>query len=504
MKPYQEKLVAAWQDYAAGKIDEKALKAQSAGFGIYQQRDGRTMMRLRRPGGVVTTDDLRLIGVLLDMFKAPFCHLTSRLDVQLHGVAAAEVPAALEACEASGFHFRGGGGDTFRNVQVSASSGLHEDSVFDVIPYARTVSDAFRSFDLAYGLPRKIKIGFFDRAADRPLAAVQDLGFIAKLMCGRRVFEVWCGGGIGFKPRVGMKLFDFILARDCCRLAFALTRMFNEIGCRTNRSHARIRFLRDDYGDDHFHAMLNAYYLDEPDAPFIDEETLVPEEWPVPRFAPDQPPADGGFGAWKALATTPLAGGLCAVRLFVPHGNLTYPQIVKLCDALELEGVTKMQLLVHGDLCIQNVPEDRLASLYNVLVGTLGDVDYTAKSFVGHLFTCIGGAVCKTGVNDSPAFGDAVGRAFDKALLPLDTPEKVAMAKVVLNDVRISGCPNCCTNNPLARFGFVCRKTADGLALTPILGAEADPPKLGELRNEAVMCDDVPAWIAARLNETKT
>lgn len=501
MKPFQEKLVAAWHDYAVGKIDEKTLKGQSAGFGIYQQRDGRTMMRLRRPGGVVTTDDLRLIGVLLDMFGAPFCHFTTRLDVQIHGVAAAEVPAALEACEASGFPFRGGGGDTFRNVQVSAGSGLHEDSAFDVVPYARALSSAFYSFDAAYGLPRKIKIGFADRAADRRLAAVQDLGFVAKVEGGRRVFEVWCAGGIGFRPRVGMRVYDALPAEDCCRLAFALTRMFDEMGCRTSRSHARIRFLREDMGDEAFAAALNARFAAESGAPVLDESALSPEEWPVPAFAPGQSPADGGFDAWRALATTPLADGRNAVRLFVPHGNMTYPQIVRLCDALEPKGVAKMQLLVHGDLCIHNVPDEQLASLYNVLVGTLGDVDYVARSFEGHVLTCIGGAVCKTGANDSPAFGDAVGRAFDRALLPLDTPEKVAMARVVLNDVRISGCPNCCTNNPLARFGFICRKAADGLALTPIVGAEAEPPKLGELRNETVMCDDAPAWIAARLGE---
>ena len=37
MQEFQKNLVAAWTDFVAGRIDAKALKGQSAGFGIYQQ-----------------------------------------------------------------------------------------------------------------------------------------------------------------------------------------------------------------------------------------------------------------------------------------------------------------------------------------------------------------------------------------------------------------------------------------------------------------------------------
>ncbi len=495
MKPFQEKLVAAWRDYAAGRIDAKTLKGQSAGFGIYQQRDDATMMRLRRPGGVVTTGDLRAIAALLTTFKAPFCHLTTRLDIQLHGIKAADVPAALEACEAHGFPFRGGGGDTFRNVQVNACSGLHADTAFDVIPYARAFSTAFYSFDTAYGLPRKIKIGFVDRVADRQLATVQDLGFVAKIENGRRVFETWVAGGIGFKPRVGLKIFDALPAEDCARLAFALTRLFDAKGCRTNRAHARIRFLREDLGDAAFVAQLKEAFARETAAPVLSEANLLPEEWPQTKFTVDQTPAPG-FAAWKQLAATPLANGTYAVRLFVPYGNMTAAQLVKLCDALELEGVTKMHLLVWGDFAVPNVPENQLPAFYNLLVGSLGDVDYTVKSFKGHILTCVGSSICKIGANDSPAFGTAIAAAFDRDL-PADTPEKIAQARLVLNDIRISGCPNCCTNTPLAKFGFLCRKVGDQLAVMPLTGAVAEPSRLGELQRDVIPCADVADWISA-------
>lgn len=504
MKPFQKKLVAAWKDYAAGKIDAAALKGASAGFGIYQQRDGATMMRLRRPAGVVTTWDLRLIAGLLERFGAPFCHLTTRLDIQMHGVKAEDVPLALEACEELGFRFRGGGGDTFRNVHVNPGSGLHADTVFDVIPYVRALSAAFYGFDTAYGLPRKIKIGFVDRPADANLAKVQDLGFVAKTEGGKRVFETWVAGGIGSKPRVGFKLFDALPAEECCRLAFALTRMFNERGCRTNRAHARIRFLREDMGDENFAAALKEYYANETEAPSIVEATegddpgrktivLKPETWAVPSFAEGAATTDG-FAQWRELAVTPLKDGLNAVRLFVPYGNLDSAQLRKLCDALGRNGVSKIQLLPTEDFCILNVPEGQLAAVYAMLAGEFGDVDYTVRSFRGHVLTCIGGGICKSGVHESPKFGDEVAKAFDK-YLPADTPEKLEVAKLVLNDIRVSGCPNSCTNNPMAKYGFVCRKIDGEYGLMPLTGSCKDPLKLGELQRETVLCRDVPEWI---------
>lgn len=497
MKPFQEKLVAAWRDYAAGNIDAAALKGASAGFGIYQQRDGATMMRIRRPAGIMTVGDFRAVATLLDRFEAPFCHLTTRLDVQLHGVRAADVPQALEACEEAGFAFRGGGGDTFRNVQVNPGSGLHEDTEFDVIPYVRALSSAFYGFDVAYGLPRKIKIGFVDRPADRQLAAVQDLGFVARMENGRRTFEVWAGGGIGFRPRAGFRLFDALPAENCCRLAFALTRLFNERGCRTNRAHARIRFLRGDMGDERFAAAIREFFGREKDAPSLAAETLRGEEWTATGFGEDAEAAEG-FGRWRQLAATPLRDGLFAVRLFVPYGNMTASQIARLCDALESNGVEKVQLLPSEDICVLNVPEPQLKALHRLLVTELGDVDYAVRSFRGHVLTCIGNGICKSGANDSPKFGDAIAAAFDR-YLPADTPERLAVAKTVLDDIRVSGCPNSCTNGPIAKFGFVCRRVEGRMAVAPIVGAEREPVRLGELQRDAILCEDVPAWIVSRI-----
>ena len=497
MQDFQKPLVAAWTDYVAGRIDTKALKGRSAGFGIYQQRDDRTMMRIRRVGGRVTADDLRHAAALLRTYGGSHVHLTTRQDLQLHGIPAAHVTAALAACEAVGFHFRGGGGDTFRNTCVSAFSGLHADSVFDVLPYAQALSRAFASFDLAYGLPRKLKIAFADRPADAVLAQSNDLGFVAKAVDGRPVFETYLGGGIGFKPRIGFRLFDALPAPDCIRLAKALTVLFNERGCRTNRAHARIRFLREDLGDAELARLLRSAF-----DRMLAEDMDLPSSEPPPATAfPVPAAACAGFDAWRTLAVTPLAHGRAAVRLFVPFGNFTADELDALVAALAPFGATRFEILTSLDLGLV-VPEDQLAGVHAVLADLTRD--YLARSFVGNIRTCVGCTVCKSGVTDAPAIGHAVAAFFDARYQPLDTPRKIAVARALLNDVRISGCPNSCTNQPLAAFGFAGRKLNGADAETAYTPGFTTPARLGapDAALSPIPARDLPAFLEQRVLAT--
>lgn len=495
MKDFQQAMVAAWRDYVAGKIDAKTLKGASSGFGIYQQRDGKAMMRVRRVAGFLTTDDMRAVAAILKRHGGDYAHLSTRQDVQMHGIPAAAVPAVLEDCEAAGMPFRGGGGDTFRNTLVSAYSGLHRDSVFDVAPYAQALSRAFYTFDAAYGLPRKLKIAFADRPADAYLAISNDLGFLAKTVDGRRCFETWLGGGIGFKPRLGLKLFDALPAEDCIRVAMALTQLFNDKGCRTNRAHARIRFLRDDFGDDGLVALLHEYLAKlSADAPKAQPAAAEPP--PATAFTAAEPAA--GFDVWRRLAVMPLAGGLAAVRIFVPFGNFTPAELEAFAAAMEPCGATRFEILPTLDLGLV-VPEPQLPGVYATLRGMARD--YTAQSFAGNVRTCIGCTVCKSGVTDAPAAGLIVAEYFDAHYRPLDSDEKIAVAKALLDDVRISGCPNSCTCQPLAKFGFAGRKLNGADAETAFTPGSLAPVTLGapDAETPVTPVTELPALVERRI-----
>ena len=497
MKEFQRDLVNAWNDFVAGRIDGAALKGHTVGFGIYPQRDGCVMMRVRRLGGRIAPAEMRALAAILRRHGGAFAHLTSRQDVQLHCIPADQVVAALESCEAAGFPFRGGGGDTFRNVRISSHSGLHRDSVFDVAPYARALSRAFYAYDLAYALPRKLKIAFADRPADSAVAQANDLGFVARVVDGRRVFETFLGGGLGFRPRLGLKVFDALPAADCIRAARALTRLFNDKGCRTNRAHARIRFLREDFGDEAFARLFGEYFDSTPPEAAVEPEPSAPPA--ATSFAVDAAPL-AGYDEWRQLACTDLANGLCAVRVFVPFGNLAPDELDLLAAAFSDNGVEELEILPTLDFGLI-VPRNRTAAVYNLLSAL--PRDYVARSFVGNVRTCIGCTVCKSGATDAPAAGRAVAELFD-TLRPLDTPKKIAVARMLLDDVRISGCPNSCTAQQLAKLGFAGRGSPDGDRETVYTPAVAFPPALGvpDPAYAPISLAELPRFVLARCQDS--
>lgn len=492
-----DELIGAWADFNAGRITPSQLKAVSSGFGIYLQRDGAVMMRIRRTGGVVTLGELRTVAGLMGKYRVPFLHITTRQALQLHGVAPTDVAACLADCEASGLRFRGGGGNTFRNVLVNPNSGLHADTAFDVFPYARALADAFYDFDTAYALPRKIKIAFADRAADRMLCAIQDLGFVATVREGRRCFEVWLGGGIGNRPRVGFRLFEALPAEACLRVAVAVTNLFNDHGDRACRATARLRFLRARLGDEGLAALFREYYAKTGEVPLCTEDSLVPEAYPVTSLPEGEPPAEG-FEDWKAVACDPLADGTYAVRLFVPFGNFDLPRLGRFCDFLGRYGLTRLQLLVSQDFVLPRVHAKCLTALHAALSRGFPDFDLTLRSYVGHLPTCIGNTVCTLGAADPPRIGERLAHALD-AYLPADTPERRRLARLVTTEVRISGCPNSCTAHPAATFGFQCRKLGGQEVLIPFTPALCEPPALGGAKPTPIAIDDLPGYLLGNL-----
>lgn len=492
-----DQLLTAWAEFNAHKISPLELKAISSGFGIYQQKDDAVMMRIRRTGGVVTLADLRAVLTLMERYAIPFMHISTRQALQLHGVAPTDVAACLADCEAAGLHFHGGGGNTFRNVLVNHNSGLHSDSAFDVFPYARKLTETFNPFDKAYALPRKIKMAFSDRTADRLFCAIQDLGFVAVMKDGVRCFETWVAGGIGNHPAVGMKLFDALPASECLRVAMALTALFYDHGDRACRATARLRFLRKRLGDDAFRELFQTYYAKAEAYPACPETALEAERYPVTLLPDDALPCER-FEDWKAVACEPLSDGTNTVRLFVPFGNLTAPQLDRFCTFLERYGLTRLQLHVAQDFLLPRVHEQCLPAVYNALLREFPEIDFTLSSYVGHIATCIGCKVCKMGVADAPAIGKRLAEVLDQ-YLPATTEERRGLARLVTSGVRISGCPNSCTAHPAAKFGFQCRLLGGQPVLTPFTPAKANPPTLGEPRATPIHIEDLPGYILANL-----
>lgn len=486
-------LVNAIKAYAEGTIDWPALKKTSAGFGIYRQKNGNFMMRLRRTGGFTTPSDLQTLAKLMSKWNVPRLHLTTRQDYQLHDVSADQLNDILAYCCEHNFPFLGGGGDTFRNVYLQPAIDATPESVFPVRPIALALANAFKDVQKAYQLPRKLKIAFADRASDngRLLVATNDLGFLAVNNGGAPAFEVWIGGGLGNRPKLGLKVFEALPVEHCIKVAIALTNLFHARGNREQRAQARIRFLRDQLGgDDAFIAEFMSEYektLDAPQAPTPELCTHANLEWK---------PAN----EWQQLAVTKdRSSNLCSVRLFVPNGDFTAQQIKRLAEWIQKLNISDLQLLPSQDLLLLNVPTEDLPAIQATLLNEFADIDLTLQSFVGHIITCVGNTVCLAGAGNPIPVARALALDLDK--LFSDVPDlKQRYARILATDLRISGCPNSCGAHQTALLGFFCCIKNGVQGVIPYTHAKNEPLQLGTVRpSDFVPEDHIAQYVIQQL-----
>ena len=428
-----------------GDLSAADLKHSTAPFGIYQQRDDLFMTRIRISGGHLAVSEMRAIANTIENNNIGYAHLTTRQDIQLQGVPTENVYTTVRECTEKGLPFKGGGGNTFRNIAVNPDSGISQECIFDVMPHAKSLTEIIFTWDKAYELPRKLKIGFASSPKYELLAATQDLGFVAAIKDGKQGFKVYGAGGMGRESALGIKLFDFIPAEEVPRCTLAMTELFYDHGDRDNRNKARIRFIAKRLGGKGFTELFYEYF---------NKTSLLLEGFPAWSFKPE--PVIKSFPVsdldqdWLKYAVSPTRFGddIVSVRLFVPGGNLNAGQLNKIAEAADLCGTSFVRLTAGQDILLPLVQRFALAGLYKFLKTELNDIDLTLESFKGHITSCIGATVCKIGILDSQAMGDAIAARLDEAELKPESYSKI------LDMVKISGCPNSCSGHPSACIGL--------------------------------------------------
>ncbi|HBC86969.1 MAG TPA: hypothetical protein DCZ94_08455 [Lentisphaeria bacterium] len=451
------------EELSAGKINSAEFKKSAAPLGIYEQSNGRFMVRIRVTGGHLTLSDARTIINVARKNETGHIHLTTRQDLQLHEVATDKIHPIVTELNDNGILFRGGGGDTYRNIVACPHSGISPDSIFDVQPYAKAADEFLREQEKAFQLPRKFKVGFSCCKDDASMAVVQDLGFIAKFAGGKKGFEVWAGGGMGRESSTGVKIFDFLPEEELLRCIKAVLEIFHDHGDRTNRAKARLRFYVQKIGANAFANNFYEYFGRTDQIKYFLSDTLA-------STAKAISPADSSqninknYDLWKNYSLSPTVFGkdIFSVRIFVPNGNLSLPDFEEVCNIAGEAGY--MRISQGQDILLPSVNSSNLESLYEVL----SKLNLTGKSFNGLLTCCVGATVCKIGILDSPAIAKSIAESLE--LLFAGNPEKRAKyLPSILNSIKISGCPNACGGHPSAILGFQGMKKDVGGKMLPYL-----------------------------------
>ncbi len=427
-----ETLRKAAGEFGAGKITEAELKKTTAPLGIYAQRNGLFMVRVRLTGGRLSTAAARELTSAARSAAATRFHLTTRQDIQIHDVPAANVAPLVAECNRIGLSFWGGGGDTYRNITACHKSGDNASCVFDVQPYALWANDLLRLNDQAVKLPRKLKVGFACCPASAGEARLQDLGLLAAVdPSGRHGFKVFVGGGMGRYSAAGFVVHEFIPVEELPRHLQAVTALFHDHGDRADRAKARLRFVAQKLGQEAFAKLYDEYL-----------------HAVKPSLASTQSP--GGRSSPKGESLT---------RIFIPFGDLGITELDKLIDTAKELGCEEFRVSIAQDLWAASPSAEASQELASRLSSL--SPSYVGGSLVGVTPCCVGSNVCKIGLLDSRSLASKIGREFDKLLTadPANKPKLLDAAERVL----LSGCANSCGRHRCAPLGVEgCRKGTDG------------------------------------------
>src|SRR6266850_7844213 len=199
--------------------------------GTYGQRqDGVQMLRVKAPQGIVSSSQMRAFAGVASRYSRGFCHITTRQNIQFHFVLLKNVESAMRELAEEGLTTREACGNSVRNVTGCPYAGTSENEIFDPTRYAEALTRYFLRHPLSAVLPRKFKIAFEGCTEDHAVAAINDIGWRARIVNGKKGFKVTIAGGTSILPVSGYLLFDFLPANEMFQVAEAVVRVFQRFG----------------------------------------------------------------------------------------------------------------------------------------------------------------------------------------------------------------------------------------------------------------------------------
>lgn len=484
LKDEVEQLRLKGYQFEKGEITRNEFKAVSGGMGSYAQKEnGRYMIRLKTPSGVISKEMLALIIGYCDRYKIDTLHLTTRQAVQLHDLSIDEVCDIMADGIDHDLFTRGGGGNFPRNVALSPLAGVDREEAFDVTPYALLAGEYFQERTVSYHLPRKFKAAFSSaEASDTACAAVNDIGFIPVLKAGEPYFKMYLAGGIGGHPGVAYPYEEEIDPRKVLYYIEAMVRMFVEEGDFKNKAKARTRFIPRRMGieafmtcyKDHVRAVMEIEKLEEI-SPLV--ENYIPWESEMIEYP---------------MVTAQKQKDRYTVAVHPLCGQLKCSDAKKILDFLEQVPAAGLRSTMNEDLYIRNLTWEEAAACIQTVSG------FNQVHQIGKTVTCIGTPSCQQGVVKSQALCMAICEAVRTTSADPD----------ILPAIHISGCPSSCARHPVSPIGFVGRRAKRGAEIIDCFelhlnGSVGSGARLGEICG-TIPADIIPAFIVElrRLGES--
>jgi ferredoxin-nitrite reductase len=342
----------------------------------------------------------------------------------------------IEGIQDLGLCSRGSGADNIRNVTGTPTAGIDPQEILDTRPYAREWHYHILNDRSLYGLPRKFNVAFDGAGKIAVLEDTNDIAFQAVEV--RDNFGVapgvWFKLGIGgitghkdFATDTGI----IVKPEDSTKVSDAIVRVFIDLGDRTNRLKARLKYVIDGMGMEKFLTLVE----EKLGKPF----TRVPAEALQPRPAFDR---TAHIGVHKQKQD-----GLNWIGVVLPLGKVTCDQMRGLAKISADLGDGDIRLTVWQNLLIPGVKDTNVA-LATAAIEALGLAIQTTEIRAG-LIACTGRAGCKFGNADTKRTATNIAEWCDTRV-EVDTPI----------NIHLTGCHHSCAQHYISDIGMIGARVA--------------------------------------------
>ena len=444
------------QRFWNGEISPDEFKRFRLQNGVYGQRqEGEQMLRIKIPWGGLSADQLELLAELAAKAPKGVGHVTTRQNIQFHFIKLEQVTGLTRSLASIGLTTREACGNTVRTVTVGHCAGVCPQEVFDVTPYAATITRFLLRNPMNQNLPRKFKIAFSGCPDDLGLTPIQDIGARAALRftAGKeeRGFQLYVGGGLGPTPHLAELLEEFTPADRLLPTVAAIVRVFDRLGNRDDRHKARMKFLLNKLGIEQFRLLVfqERTGLESTMAgqfpPLVSWEEIPPHRASPVSAGPIKESDDPAYRGWRTTnVLKQKQAGYLMVHVRLELGDVTSVQLRTLAFAAREFGDGTVRSTNQQNFALRWIPSERLPALYRLL-HAVGLAAPSAER-LADITACPGADTCQLGITSSRGLAAALGALFDDELRDLADEAGIRM--------KISACPNSCGQHHLANIGF--------------------------------------------------
>lgn len=486
--------------YLDGKLTDPEFLPLRLQNGLYIQRMA-PMLRIAVPYGMLSSAQLRQLGMIARDYDKGYGHFTTRQNIQFNWPALEDVPDILAHLADVEMHAIQTSGNCIRNVTTDQFAGVAPDELEDTRPYCEIIRQ-WSTFhpEFAY-LPRKFKIAVCGTRIDQAATQVHDIGvYLKNNAAGETGFRILAGGGLGRTPVIGAEIFDFVAKRDLLTALEAIMRVYNREGRRDNKYKARIKILVKETGVDAFRDKVMAEWQAIKGGP----QTLTDAEierckgfFTSPPYASlsDQPETlssalseNALFASWyeqNVKAHKQPGYSIVTVSLKetgVAPGDVTDQQLDYLAELAQQYSFGEVRVTHHQNIVLADVRQDQLPELWQQL---------RKQSLASHnldlltdMICCPGGDFCALANAKSIPIAESIQRRFP------DIDELKDIGNLRIN---ISGCMNACGHHHVGNIGILgVDKKGEEFYQVSLGGSSRNEASLGKIIGPAFSQEEIP------------